>query len=53
MMIPVCPFPMEREMEASLHPALQGTKVVTKAEKPFAPSQYIYPQWQSCLKMLA
>lgn len=31
---------MEMQTEASLHPALQGMKVVTRAEKPFVPSQY-------------
>jgi len=52
-MIRVCLFPMEMEMEASFHPALQGMKALPRAEQPFVPSQYSSPQWQSCLKMLA
>lgn len=44
---------MEMEVEAFLHSALQGMKVVTRAEKPFVPSSTAPQQWQSCLKMLA
>lgn len=37
-------------MEASLHPALQGMKVVTRAEKPFVPSQYSSPTVEELFK---